>query len=115
VNNRKSFSFSSEAFAGMRITYRHQKEAKPESQHDDIQHEVLLVALVSGATVTRSGKEDCDGSRTINVYSHRTVRLPRRIYVFEVGVTATLYEINKCWEVLTEPQTIMRLINEAAN
>jgi hypothetical protein len=67
VNNRKSFSFSSEAFAGMRITYRHQKEAQPEGQHDDIQHEVLLVALVSGATVTRSGKEDCDGSRTKNV------------------------------------------------
>ena len=51
----------------MRITYRHQKEAHPEGQHDDIQHEVLLVALVSGATHTRSGKEDCDGSRTINV------------------------------------------------
>ena len=48
VNNRKSFSFSSEAFAGMRITYRHQKEAQPEGQHDDIQHEMLLVALVSG-------------------------------------------------------------------
>jgi hypothetical protein len=48
VNNRKSFSFSSEAFAGVRITHRHQKEAQPEGQHDDIQHEVLLVALVSG-------------------------------------------------------------------
>jgi hypothetical protein len=48
VNNRKSFSFSSEPFAGMRITHRHQKEAQPEGQHDDIQHEVLLVALVSG-------------------------------------------------------------------
>jgi hypothetical protein len=40
VNNRKSFSLSSEAFAGMRITYRHQKEAQPEGQHDDVQHEV---------------------------------------------------------------------------
>jgi hypothetical protein len=48
VNNRKSFSFSSEPFAGVRITHRHQKEAQPEGQHDDIQHEVLLVALVSG-------------------------------------------------------------------
>jgi hypothetical protein len=48
VNNRKPFSFSSEAFAGMRITYRHQKEAQPEGQHDDIQHEMLLVALISG-------------------------------------------------------------------
>jgi hypothetical protein len=63
VNNRKSFSFSSEAFAGVRIPHRHQKEAQPEGQHDDIQHEVLLVALVSGPTVARSAKEDCDGSR----------------------------------------------------
>src|SRR5258708_967786 len=54
VNNRKSFSFSSEAFAGMRITYRHQKEAEPESQHDDIQHEMLLVALVSVRDVCAS-------------------------------------------------------------
>ena len=49
MNSRKSFSFSSEAFAGMRITHRHQKEAQPEGQHDDIQHEVLLVAVVSGS------------------------------------------------------------------
>src|SRR3979411_1337067 len=49
VNNRTSFLFSSEeAIAGVRITHRHQKEAQPEGQHDDIQHEVLLVALVSG-------------------------------------------------------------------
>jgi hypothetical protein len=32
----------------MRISYRHQKEAQPEGQHDDIQHGVLLLALVSG-------------------------------------------------------------------
>ena len=31
----------------MRITYRHQ-EAQLEGQHDDIQHEMLLVTLVSG-------------------------------------------------------------------
>jgi hypothetical protein len=67
VNNRKSFSFSSEPFADMRITHSRQKEAQPEGQHDDIQHEVLLVALFPGATVARSGKEDCDGSRTIDV------------------------------------------------
>jgi hypothetical protein len=48
VKNRKSFSFSSESFAGMRITHRHQKEVQPEGQHDDIQHKVPLVALVSG-------------------------------------------------------------------
>ena len=32
----------------MRISYRHQKKAQPEGQHDDIQHGVLLLALVSG-------------------------------------------------------------------
>ena len=70
VNNRKSFLFSSEeAIAGMRITHRHQKEAQPEGQHDDIQHEVLLVPrLFPGATVARSGKKFCDGSRTIDVW-----------------------------------------------
>ena len=51
----------------MRITYRYQKEAQFEGQHDDIQHEVLLVALVSGRDRCGSGKEDCDGSRTTNV------------------------------------------------
>ena len=71
VNNRKSFSSSSEAFAGMGITHRHQKEAQPEDQHDDIQHEVLLVALVFHARrLACTGKEDCDGSRTTNVWSH---------------------------------------------
>jgi hypothetical protein len=60
------FSFSLEAFAGMRITHRHQKEAEPEGHHEDIKHEVLLVAF-PGATVARSGKEGCDGSRAINV------------------------------------------------
>ena len=69
----------------MRITDRHQKEAQPEGQLDYIQQEVF-----PGATVARSGKEDCDGSRTINVQSHLIVRVPRSTYVFEMGVTATL-------------------------
>jgi hypothetical protein len=90
VNNRKSFSFSSEAFAGVRITHRHQKEAQPEGQHDDIQHEVLLVALVSG----------CDGCafrerRLRWIKSNKRLvapncKVPRCTYVFEMGVTATL-------------------------
>ena len=41
----------------MRITYRHQKEAQPEGQHDDIQHEVLLVALVSARDLCGQGKK----------------------------------------------------------
>jgi hypothetical protein len=68
VNNRKSFSFSSEPFADVRITQCHQKEAQPEGQHDDIQHEVLLVPLFPGATVACSGKKFCDGPRTIDVW-----------------------------------------------
>jgi hypothetical protein len=67
VYNRKPLLFSSEAFAGMRINDRDQKEAQPEGYHEDIKHEVLLSRLFSCATVARSGKEDCDGSRTINV------------------------------------------------
>jgi hypothetical protein len=41
----------------MRITHGHQKEAQPEGQHDDIQHEVLLVALVSGRDSCAPGKK----------------------------------------------------------
>src|SRR5258706_13069465 len=59
VNNRKSFSFSSEPFADVRITQRHQKEAQPEGQHDDIQHEGLLVALVSGSDRWAIRKRRC--------------------------------------------------------
>ena len=33
----------------MRISYRHQKEALPEGEHDDIQLRGLLVAVVSGS------------------------------------------------------------------
>ena len=69
-SNRKSLSFSSEAFAGVRIGYRHQKEAQPEGQHDDIQMGCSLSRLFPGATVARSGKEDCDGSRTVNVVAY---------------------------------------------
>jgi hypothetical protein len=52
VNNRKSFSFSSEPFAGMRITDRHQKEAQPEGQLDYIQQE-----LFPGATLRVPGRK----------------------------------------------------------
>jgi hypothetical protein len=88
VNNRKSFSFSSEAFAGMRITYRHQKEAQPEGQHDDIQHEVLPVAIVSR-------RDDCAfwERRLRWIKDNKPLvasKIPLRTYVFEMSVTATL-------------------------
>jgi len=57
ASNRKSFPFSSEAFAGVRISYRHQKEALPEGEHDDIQLRGLLVALVSGCDGCVPGKK----------------------------------------------------------
>jgi hypothetical protein len=34
-------------FAGVGVTYRHHEEAQTEGQHDDVQHELLLVAFVS--------------------------------------------------------------------
>ena len=84
MNNRKSFSFSSEPFADVRITHSHQKEAQPEGQLDDIQHEVLLVALVSG----------CDRC-AVRERRLRWIKNNKRlaagcIYVFEMEVTATL-------------------------
>jgi hypothetical protein len=78
VNNRKSFSFSSEAFASVRITHRHQKEAQPEGQHDDIQHEVLLVAVVSGRDGC-SFRERFDGSRaTTKTHFFNTIEPERK-------------------------------------
>jgi hypothetical protein len=81
VSNRKSFSFSSEAFAGVRISYRYQKETQPEGQHDDIQHGVLLVALVSG-------RDGC----AIRERRLRWIKNSKRrcIYIFEMGVTTTV-------------------------
>ena len=36
------------SFAGVGVAYRHREEAQTEGQHDDVQHEMLLAALVSG-------------------------------------------------------------------
>jgi hypothetical protein len=84
VNNRKSFSFSSEPFAGVRITHRHQKEAQPEGQHDGIQHDVLLLALVSG-------RDRCAfRERRLRWIKKVKPVAARCIYIFEMGVTATL-------------------------
>ena len=83
MNKRKSFSFSSEPFASVRITHGHQKEAQPKGQRDD-QHEVLLVALVSGRDrfAFREG-------RLRRIKNNK--RLAKRCtYVFEMDVTAAL-------------------------
>jgi hypothetical protein len=91
VNNRKPFSFSSEAFTGVRITNRHQKEAaQPEDQHDDIQHEVLLVALVSGRDGCAFREGRLRGIRNNKRLVVPNCKLPRCTYGFEMGVTATL-------------------------
>lgn len=34
-------------FTGVGVTYRHHEEAQTDGEHDDVQHELLLVALVS--------------------------------------------------------------------
>jgi hypothetical protein len=91
VNNRKSFLFSSEeAIAGMRIAHRHQKEAQPEGQHDDIQHEVLLVALVSGRDGCTFRERRLRWIKSNKRLVARNCTVPRCKYVFEMGVTATL-------------------------
>ena len=90
MNNRKSFSFSSEAFAGVRITHRHQKEAQPEGQHDDIQHEVLLVAVVSGRDGCAFREEGCDGSRATtktDVFNNEPERKSRSCSITSVEPT----------------------------
>src|SRR5258706_12082351 len=54
------------SFAGVGVTHRHHEEAEAEGQHDDIQHEVLLVALVFRSRPLRvAGKAGCDGSNRI--------------------------------------------------
>src|SRR6266852_4804784 len=79
VNNRRSWLFSSKAFsseacpgrdpgwvpvrvkktrqnlepfAGVGVTHRHREEAEAEGQHDDVQHEMLLCAVIRGARAT---------------------------------------------------------------
>jgi len=68
----------------MRITQRYQKEAQPEGQHHDIQHEVLLVAFVSG-------RDRCAfWERRLRRIKNNKRLAKRCIYVFEMDVTATL-------------------------
>ena len=90
MNNRKPFPFSSEAFTGVRITNRHQKEAEPEDQHDDIQHEVLLVALVSGRDGCAFREGRLRWIRNNKRLVVRNCRLARCTYGFEMGFAAML-------------------------
>ena len=48
MNNRRSWLFSSEPFAGVGVAYSHREETEAEGQHDDVQHEMLLATFVSG-------------------------------------------------------------------
>jgi hypothetical protein len=63
VNNRKSFSFSSEAFAVVRIPTATKKKPSPRASVTTSNMRCSLSRLFPRATVARSGKEDCDGSR----------------------------------------------------
>jgi hypothetical protein len=90
VNNRKSFSFSSQAFAGMRITHRYQKEAQPEGQHDDFRLEVLLVALVSGRDGCAFRERRLRWIKNNKRLVAPSCKVPLCTYVFEMGATATL-------------------------
>ena len=90
MNNRRSWSFSLEPFAGVGVAYRHREEAQTEGQHDDVQHEMLLAALVFGCdrcTVpARQIAVDQNNKRLIACDR----QVPRWVYVFEMDVMATL-------------------------
>ena len=44
---------NSKPFAGVGVTYSRREEAEAEGQHEDVQHEVLLVALVAVSNIAR--------------------------------------------------------------
>jgi hypothetical protein len=48
VNNRRSWLYSSKPFAGVGVAYAHHEEAEAEGQHDNVQHEELLCAVICG-------------------------------------------------------------------
>ena len=73
------------SFAGVGVTDRRREEAEAEGQHDDVQHEVLLVALVSGRFPARWIAMDQCHWRPIACGD-----VPRRTYVFEIDEEATL-------------------------
>src|SRR6202051_1028201 len=99
VSNRKSWLFSSrerfrakcipvrvkktrrelKPFAGVGVTDRRREEAEAEGQHEDVQHEMLLVTLVSTpkrCVLTRKAK--CDRSTRERDWDRDLVRISRR-------------------------------------
>jgi hypothetical protein len=83
-------------FAGVGVTDRRREEAEAEDQHDDVQHEMLLVAFVSTGkccVLTRKANCDvstreCDWDRGLARITNREV--PLAAYVFESDATVTL-------------------------
>lgn len=49
MNNRRSWSHSSEPFAGVGVAHRHHEEAEAKAQHEYVQHEALLCVVICGA------------------------------------------------------------------
>ena len=99
MSNRKSWLFSSrerfrakwvpvrvkktrrelKPFAGVGVTDRRREEAEAEGQHEDVQHEMLLVTLVSTpkrCVLTRKAK--CDRSTRERDWDRDLVRISRR-------------------------------------
>jgi hypothetical protein len=87
VYNRMTFAFSlEEAFAGMRISHRRQKEAEPEGHHEDIEHEGAPFALVSvsdGCALREKRLRWIKNDKY--VWSHRGIMVYLPVYVFERG------------------------------
>jgi hypothetical protein len=83
-------------FAGVGVAHRGCEEAKAEGQHDDIQHEVLLVVVVSkrrlwvlqGTRIALDQHGIAAGNPGFARSSGREV--PLAAYVFEAGAQAIL-------------------------
>ena len=88
------------SFTGVGVTYRQHEEAEAKGQHEDIQHQVLLVLLSCRACffaprLRVAGKSDGVGStrdRRCNPGFARSSgrEVPLAAYVFEAGVPAIL-------------------------
>jgi alkylation response protein AidB-like acyl-CoA dehydrogenase len=79
-----------EPLAGIGVAYAQREEAEPEGQHDDVQHEMLLLAIaLVGARAWRvAGKADGDESKGRSDRGPRITRnqcseVPLAAYVFE--------------------------------
>ena len=89
------------SLAGVGVADSEREEAEPKDQHDNVQHEMLLAAVFPAAAVALLRTAELQWIKRNKRLIARDREVPRCTYVFEMAVTATLLEGNKCREVLT--------------